>query len=204
MSRRIFALILAAGQSRRMGRPKQLLPYRDGTIIEAVLDAVLESSVDGLCVVANHQVREFLGEDLPERFIIARNDNPESEMIGSVQIGVRAIHKEFEAIDDDGVMILPADQPQISGGVITSCAEAWRLPRKSPPGILIASYRDRRGHPAIFSMTMLKEIEDWPASRGLNELAHEHPDMVRELPITTAAMPIDVNTPEDYDRLQDI
>ena len=53
-------------------------------------------------------------------------------------------------------------------------------------------------------MTMLKEIEDWPASRGLNELAHEHPDMVRELPITTAAMPIDVNTPEDYDRLQDI
>lgn len=185
-----------------MGRPKQLLPYRDGTIIEAVLDAVLESSVDGLCVVANHQVREFLGDDLPERFIIARNDNPESEMIGSVQIGVSAIREEFEAIDDDGVMILPADQPQVSGGVITSCAEAWRLPRKGAPGILIATYRGRRGHPAIFSMDVLKEIESWPPSRGLNELAYGHADMVREFPITTAAMPIDVNTPDDYDRLQ--
>lgn len=202
MSRRVFALILAAGQARRMGRPKQLLPYRDGTIIEAVLDAVLESSVDGLCVVANHQVREFLGDDLPERFIIARNDNPESEMIGSVQIGVSAIREEFEAIDDDGVMILPADQPQVSGGVITSCAEAWRLPRKGAPGILIATYRGRRGHPAIFSMDVLKEIESWPPSRGLNELAYGHADMVREFPITTAAMPIDVNTPDDYDRLQ--
>jgi molybdenum cofactor cytidylyltransferase len=203
MSRRVFALVLAAGQSRRMGRPKQLLPYRDGTIIEAVLDAVLESSVDGLCVVANHDVNEFLGDDLPERFVIARNNNPKSEMLESVQIGAHTIRQEFEAADDDGVMVLLADQPQVSGGLITTCAEAWRLPRKSPPGILIATYRGRRGHPTIFTLSVLKEIDDWPATRKLNELARLHADAVRELPITTAPMPLDINTPEDYERLQD-
>ncbi len=203
MSRRVFALVLAAGQSRRMGRPKQLLPYRDGTIIEAVLDAVLESSVDGLCVVANHEVHEFLGDDLPERCVIARNNNPQSEMLESVQIGAQTIRQEFEAADDDGVMVLLADQPQVSGGLITSCAEAWRLPRKSPPGILIATYRGRRGHPTVFTIGVLNEIDDWPATRKLSELARLHADAVRELPITTAPMPLDVNTPEDYERLQD-
>lgn len=201
MSRRVFALVLAAGQGRRMGRIKQLLPYRDGTILEAVIDAVLESTVDGVCVVANHAVRDFLGDDLPERFIVARNDAAESEMIASIQVGVKAIRDQFEAQDDDGIMILLADQPQITGGIITTCAEAWKLPRKTPPPILIATYRGRRGHPAIFSAALMWEVETWTTDRRLNELARRSPESVRELPITTSPMPIDVNTPEDYERL---
>lgn len=201
MSRRVFALILAAGQGRRMGRMKQLLPYRDGTILEAVIDAVLESTLDGVCVVANLAVRDFLGDDLPERFIIARNDATESEMIESVQIGMKAIREQFEAQDEDGIMVLLADQPQVTGGIITTCAEAWRLPRKAPPPILIATYRGRRGHPAIFSAALMWEVETWTSDRKLNELAQRSPESVRELSITTAPMPIDVNTPEDYDRL---
>ncbi len=203
MSRRVIALVLAAGQSRRMGRLKQLMPYRDGTILEAVLDAVLDSTVDGLCVVANHQVREFVGDDLPERFIVAANDKPESEMIESVQIGVRTIREEFETDDDDGVMVLLADQPQITGGIITTAAEDWRLPRKSPPDILIATYAGHRGHPAIFSMRILFDADSWAPNRQLNELARKHPDRVHELPIIAVPIPLDVNTPEDYDRLRE-
>lgn len=202
MSRRVIALVLAAGHSRRMGRLKQLLPYRDGTILEAVLDAVLESSVDGLCVVANLQVREFLGDDLPDRFIVAANDKPESEMLESLKIGIRAIQEEFETDDDDGVMVLLADQPQVTGGIITTVAEDWRLPRKKPPGILIATYAGRRGHPAIFSMEMLREIDPWGHDRRLSELADLHPDRVHELPLIAAAPLLDVNTPDDYDRLR--
>lgn len=203
MPSRVFALVLAAGQSRRMGRLKQLLPYRDGTMLESVLDAVLESSVDGLCVVANIQVREFLGNDLPERCIVAVNADPDSEMIESVRIGVAAIRAEFDPVDDDGVMILLADQPQVSGGVITTLAETWRMPRKKPPSIWIATYSGRRGHPAIYASGILREIESWPAGRRLSELCAVHPHAVRELPITTAPMPLDVNTPEDYDRLRE-
>jgi len=200
--RRVFALVLAAGQSRRMGRLKQLLPFRDRTFVDAVVEAVLESSVDGVCVVANGQVRDFLGDELPERFIVAINDRADSEMIESVQIGVDAIRRQFGASGEDGVMVLLCDQPQITGGVITTCAEAWRLPRKNSRGILIATYKGRRGHPAIFATSLLGEIESWDAERRLNELAALHPEAVGELPITTAPMPIDVNTPQDYDRLK--
>lgn len=200
MSRRVVALILAAGQSRRMGRTKQLLAFRNSTIIESVIEAVLESSVDGVVIVANKQVRDFLGNDLPERFFVTVNDAEQSEMIESVQIGLQCIHDNFDLAEDDGILILLGDQPQMTGGIITTCAEAWRLPRKTQPGILIATYNRRRGHPTIFASSILDEVEGWPATQTLNELARAHPEAVRELPITSP-MPVDVNTPEDYDRL---
>jgi molybdenum cofactor cytidylyltransferase len=199
--RRVFALVPAAGLSRRMGKPKQLLHYRDGTILEAVINSVLESTVDGLGIVASPTVRDFLGSDLPERCFVAVNADGDSEMIQSIQIGVREMRSVFEPCDDDGIMILPGDQPQISGGVITTCAEAYRLPRR-PPDMLIAAYAGRRGHPAIYSFSSLREVESWGPQKGLNELARRYPERVRELPIVTTPMPIDVNTPEDYDRLR--
>lgn len=200
MSRRIFALLLAAGQSRRMGQPKQLLPYRDGTMLEAVLESVLASSADGLVVVANPQIAEFLGDALPERCFVALNSDAESEMLDSVKIGAARIEVEFKPQAEDGVLVVLADQPQVSAGVITTCVEAYRLPKRHP-GILIASYRGRRGHPSIFAIGLLREIQDWNSDRKLSDLTHEHPEAVRELPITIAPMPLDVNTPEEYDRL---
>jgi molybdenum cofactor cytidylyltransferase len=200
MSRRIFALLLAAGQSRRMGQPKQLMAYKDGTMLEAVIEAVLASSVDGFVVVANPPVTEFLGDGLPERCFVALNNDPDSEMLDSVKIGAARIEVEFRPDPQDGVLVLLADQPQVSAGVITTCVEAYRLP-KHPPGILIASYRGRRGHPSVFSVGLLREVQEWDSGRKLSDLSNAYPEAVRELPITIAPMPIDVNTPDDYQRL---
>lgn len=186
-----------------MGRLKQLMPYNDATLVDAVLEAVMDSSVDGLVIVANSSVAEHLAGRLPEAGCeLVRNDEPSSDMLASVQIGLRSLVTSAELRPSDGVLVVLADQPQITGGVITSCVEAFRLP-KHPPGILIATYKGRRGHPAIFRMDVLSQIGDWTPQRRLNELAALHPDQVRELPITTAPMPIDVNTPNDYLRLRD-
>lgn len=200
MSRRIFALLLAAGQSRRMGRPKQLMPYQGETMIETIVESVLASSVDGFVVVANPKVAEFMGDALPERCFVAINDDAGSPMLDSVKIGEAKIEVEFKPQAEDGVLVLLADQPQVSAGIITTCAEAYRLP-KHHPGILIATYRGRRGHPSIFSVGLLREIQSWDSDRKLSDLSREHPDAARELAITTAPMPLDVNTPEDYERL---
>ncbi|MFH1418920.1 MAG: nucleotidyltransferase family protein [Planctomycetota bacterium] len=197
----VYALLLAAGQSRRMGRPKQLLPYGESTILDAALDGILESTVDGLVIVANPEVERFLGGDLPERCHVAVNNDPDSEMLASVQLGLATIKDEFDPAPTDGIMVLLADQPQVTGGTITTCVETYRLP-KSPPGILIATYQGHRDHPTIFSWKLIREVADWPPDRKLNELAQQHADAVRELRITTGPLPIDVNTPEDYDRLR--
>lgn len=201
MSRRVFAIIPAAGRGRRMGKLKQLMPYRDGTMLDAVMDAVLESPIDGLVLVTNSKVSDRFVENPEEGLFLELNDDKGSEMIDSVRIGLRKLDREFELGPADGVMILPGDQPEIKGGVIATCAEAFRQPRAAP-GILIATYKGRRAHPAIFRADLLREIETWRGDRGLNELAKLHPEEVREIPITTAPMPIDVNTPEDYERLK--
>ncbi len=202
MSRSVHAMILAAGQSRRMGRPKHLLPYRDGSIIEAIIEAVLESSVDALVIVANPLVEEFLRGGLPEFCYTTINDDAESEMLRSVQIGLACIEKKADPRPDDGVLVLLGDQPEVSGGVITTIAEAYRLPR-NPPDILVPTYSGRRGHPTLFSIDALRQARNWGDDRKLSDLLEERPDGVRELPIVSGPMPIDVNTPEDYESLQD-
>ncbi len=199
--RRVFAIILAAGRSARMGRLKQLMPYGDSTMLDAVVDAVMESPIDGLVLVANPEVAPYYEEHLPDRCYLVINDKPDSEMIESVQLGLKRILRDCTPAPADGVMILLADQPQIRPGIIATCAESYRLPR-NPPGILIATYQSKRGHPAIFSVARIHEILDWGPQRRLNELAALHPADCRELPITTSPMPIDVNTPEDYERLR--
>lgn len=198
--RKIHAMILAAGQSSRMGEPKLMLPYGDGVILDAVIEAVLESTVDDLVIVGTPQIADWLDCELPEDCIVATNDDPESEMLASVQIGLCRVQAEFSASSADGVIVLLGDQPQVSGGTITTCAESFRLPR-NPPGILIATYRGRRGHPTIFQTGLLEEIKDWPDDRKLDDLTQAHPELVRELPITSGPMPLDVNTMEDYERL---
>lgn len=201
-TRRVFAIIPAAGQSRRMGRPKQLMPYGEGTILDAVMDAVLEAPIDAIVLVVNPSIAHLFTENADEDVLVALNDDPNTEMIDSVRIGLSQIRTDYAPTAGDGIMVLPGDQPEIRAGVIATCAESYRIPR-TPPGILVATYKGRRGHPAIFSYRLIREIERWPADRGLNELAKIHADEVRELPITSAPMPIDVNTPEDYDRLRD-
>jgi len=183
-----------------MGRSKQLLPLGEGTMLERVIAAVLESSVDGLALVVNPEIAAALRDALPDRCLVSINADPASEMIVSVQIGLREIIRAFEPEDSDGVLLLLGDQPQVTGGTITTCAETFRLPR-SPARILIATYRGRRGHPTVFSVGLLREILSWPPERKLSDLAREHPDETRELPILGAPPPIDVNTPADYLRL---
>lgn len=199
--RQVFAMILAAGQSTRMGRLKQLMPYGESTLLDVVVDAVMESPIDGLVLVAHPEVAPYFEEHLPDRCYLVVNEKPDSEMIESVQLGLRRLLRDCTPASADGVMILLADQPQIRPGIIATCAESYRLPR-NPPGILIATYQSRRGHPAIFSVARISEILNWGPQRRLNELAALYPDDCRELPITTSPMPIDVNTPEDYEILR--
>ncbi|MBX3395267.1 MAG: nucleotidyltransferase family protein [Phycisphaerae bacterium] len=201
MPRHIFAIIAAAGRGRRMGRLKQLMPYRDGTMMDAVIDAVMETPVEGLVLVTNELIVGRFVENPDEDLLIAVNSDPRSEMIDSVRIGLRRLREAFNPRATDGVMILPGDQPEIRSGVLTTCAEDFRRPRNAP-GILIATYRGRRAHPAIFRMNVIEEIESWESGHGLNELAKLHPELVRQSPIHSGPMPIDVNTPEDYERLR--
>jgi molybdenum cofactor cytidylyltransferase len=189
----LSAVILAAGESRRMGRPKQLLPFGEGTILERVVDTLTAAGVGEVIVVLGHladRVRVVLGQ---RHVKIAVNDSYREGMLSSVQCGVRAIGGQ-----QDAVLFALGDQPHIESQVVR---EVMRAYRSGDAGIVIPRYGGTKGHPIIINLPRYREaILHLPAHVGLNALMQQHADDVRYIDVTTEDIIRDIDVPEDYTR----
>lgn len=192
MTRQIGAIILAAGESRRMGRPKQLLPWGEQTVIEAVVAAARASLASEVVVVLGHEaerVREAIGPGASDvRFV----ENPlyREGMLSSVRAGVRALSEHCEAF-----LLFLGDQPMASPAVARALIGAYE-----PGGILVPTCGGRRGHPVLFCLSYREEIMRLDDAVGLRQLSWRHPQAVREIPVEAGSIHIDLDTPEDYAR----
>ena len=113
----LSAVVLAAGESRRMGKPKQLLPFGDGTILERVVDTLLAAGVGEVIVVLGHladRIRLVLG-DRPVKIVI--NEDYREGMLSSVQCGVRAIGMDYLSIEQFGSATFPVHHVLLGAGV---------------------------------------------------------------------------------------
>jgi molybdenum cofactor cytidylyltransferase len=188
----IWALILAAGESKRMGQPKLLLRYREKTIIETVVEAVLASKV--------HQTLVVLGSGSPEirkkikRYpvLITFNARFRHGMLSSVLRGIEGLPADCEA-----AVVVLADQPAVRAAVIDALIEAFHREKK---GIVVPVYRKKRGHPFIISLKYREAIKRLDPGTGLRELLHRHPEDIHEVRISTASILGDIDTAEDYNR----
>jgi len=197
---RVWGLVPAAGMSRRMGRPKQLLPFGDSTIVGTVARTLLDTDLVGVVVVTR---TELIDEsDLPDdpRIILAINDDPNSEMIDSIRIGLATLAAAGVDIDPprdvDGVMVVPADMPTLAVGHCRACSSAFR---GDPSRIVIAACEGKRGHPMIFPFglhTVVVRLEG-----GLRSLADQYPERVCLVEIDDPGVTRDIDTPDDYGRL---
>ena len=186
----IGAIVLAAGESRRMGVPKLLLPYRGATMIEAVLEAVTASGVDRTVVVLG-SIRRAIREKV-RRFGVSVAVNPRFRegMLSSIQRGVSALPRRFQA-----ALVVLGDQPGISPAVIDSLVRAWREGRK---GIVVPMFSGRRGHPLLIDLKYRPRIGLLTAETGLRGLLAAHPDDVLAVDVPDSAILSDIDTPEDY------
>ena len=185
-----WAVILAAGSSRRMGSQKLLLPFGQNTIIGTVIDNVLNSSVDHVMVVlgANQEkIREAIG-NLPVQFCY--NKEHEQGMLSSVICGIRALPQEAVA-----ALIFLGDQPGIPPAVANSVIDAYM---EELIGIVIPVHNHRRGHPLLVDMKYRKEIEHLDLEEGLRALRHHFPDDVMEVEVEEPGILVDIDTREDY------
>jgi molybdenum cofactor cytidylyltransferase len=189
----LAGIVLAAGESRRMGQPKQLLPFGECTILERVVDTLLTAGVGEVIVVLGHlaeRVRTVLG-DRPVRAVI--NESYRQGMLSSVKCGVRAIGKEYDA-----VLIALGDQPHIEGTVVSQVMRAYRA---GSAGIVIPGYGDKKGHPIIINLQKYrKAILNLPEDTGLNALMQEHADDMRLIDVASEDIIRDIDVPEDYTR----
>ena len=196
---RLFAIVPAAGLSRRMGQPKLLLTLAGVPIIERLLLALDHPAITSCSVVvrAGDVALQSEVSRLGGSLVIPAIDPP--DMRASVSLALDAIQREFSPRDDDGWLLVPADHPVLDRGLIDAVLACWDADH---PTILVPRCGSRRGHPTLFRWSLAREVARIPADRGLNWLLREHAEEVTELPVETDAALTDLDTPEDYARLR--
>jgi len=188
----ISAIILAAGQSKRMGQAKQLLGIGGKALLQQVLDAVLDSDVDEVLLVLGHEAERIRNAmDVRGARVVVNRDYAQG-MITSIREGLKALDKRSEAF-----FIVLGDQPEIRPAVYNRLIREFRRIRPSP-GILLPAYQGEKGHPALFSIKYLAESFKITGDVGFREIIQRHPEEVFLVDVGTAAILADIDTPEDF------
>lgn len=187
---RISAILLAAGQSRRLGRPKQLLPFGAKTVIETCLDHLLASDADEVIVVLGYgyqQIRAQI-EYLPVTCIL--NPDYSQGMSSSVKAGVRAISGDAQA-----VVVALVNQPLVTADVINQLISAYL---QGGHRIIVPEFEGQGGHPILIDLVYRDEMLRIDPQIGLRQIIREHRDEIFKLPLETDAVVRYLRTWEDY------
>ena len=186
----IWAIILAAGESKRMKVPKMLLPFHGKTMIEKVVENVAGSEVFRTLVVVGAFRDEILGAISHTGVSSCYNENYRNGMLSSVKCGFRNLPAPYDA-----VVVFPGDQPFIEPDVINSLIEAYR---KTGKGIIIPVYRKKRGHPVLISSKYRDAVGSLDENEGLRSLSLMFKEDVSEVKTSSPGILKDFDTKEDY------
>jgi len=184
--------VLAAGESRRFGQPKLMLPYRGVPLLRRAVDAAAEGGCSDVVVVVGAEVTYApLLTGTGARVVV--NPSYKEGMSSSIRSGVEALPPECTA-----AVILLADQPRIDGGIIHTLLETYATSGKR---IVAARYGDVRGAPVLFDRALFLELLVLDGDHGARAVMEAYPNEVAEVVIPAEAA-VDVDRPEDVERFQ--
>ena len=195
---RIFAVIPAAGHSRRMGRPKLLIDLEGRTIICRLLDALQSGGVQDVFVLVRQSDQALQDELAGTGARVVRTEET-PDMKASVAALLAVIARDESPAAIDSWLLVPADHPLLEPGPVAALLAARR------PGeteILVPVHAGRRGHPTCFSWDLAEQVASIAPEKGINSLVRERSRLVREVPVETPAVLIDLDTPEDLERIR--
>lgn len=185
----LTGIVLGAGASRRLGRPKQTLPLGDTTVLGWALRNAEASSLERVVLVVGGAADEVLDGVTVGRAQVVRNDAFGTGCASSLLAGLDA------AGECDAVMLLLGDMPGVDPSVIDEVRAAWELDR---PWAAVTSYRGELGHPFVFAADAFPTLRGLHGDKAVWKLVDGRPDAVRPLPVDRR-LPGDVDTWEDYD-----
>jgi len=195
----ITAVILAAGLSTRMGRPKMILPWGETTVIGHVVATYIQAGIDEIVVVtgASHlEVEAAAREGSWEMVRTVYNPRyTEDDMLVSLRAGMAALGDEVDAM-----LVGLGDQPQLEAGVVRSLVELY-LTRGVP--LVVPSYHLRRGHPWLVHRSLWPILLSAPRGSTMRDFLHTCSQQITYLTLDTASIISDLDTPEDYARLSE-
>jgi CTP:molybdopterin cytidylyltransferase MocA len=182
-------LILAAGESSRMGSPKALLEFRGETFIDRLIRC-FSTHCSPVIVVLGHEPEVIrAGVRSPLQAVFVLNTNYQRGQFSSMQCGLRAV-----TADAEGVVFAPVDHPNV---------EAETLAKLIASGALIAipQYLGRHGHPVLFSRRLIPEFLALTPDSQARAVTHRHASEIRYVDVADAGILDDIDDPEAYHRL---
>ena len=183
----VTGLVLGAGGSTRLGRAKQLLPYRDGTLLGHVLGVARACRFDQIVVALGGAADEVRASvDLAGADVVV-NHAYGTGCSSSIAAALEAVDRRCETL-----VLMLGDQPGVSAATVA----ALRAGRDDAP-LAVCRYADGRGHPIAFARGVFDELRDLHGDKGVWRLLDRRATEVIEVPIA-GPIPLDVDTPEDY------
>ncbi len=189
----VSAILLAAGESTRMGQNKALLPWQGKTLLEYHLDQLRQTTVVKPIVVLGFEADKLRALiEKAARVSVTINPDYPSGRCSSIKAGMRMLPSRSEA-----VMILAIDQPR-SYHLLQEMIERHRSDGNL---ITVPVYEGRRGHPPIFSRSLFPELlEISEETMGLRHIMRSHQEQVAELVTSSPIALVDLNSPGEYER----
>ena len=190
---KISAIILSAGSSRRMGRPKALLTIGNKSFLQHIIDTVESVGIKDVVIVLGFEW-QTIRETLPSfSGTIIVNKAWEQGQLSSIIAGLNKINQK----ECDGVLICPVDHPMSSASLIKSLIAGLNDSKKK---IIIPTHNGRRGHPIIISSELFPEIKNASLVVGLREVVRAHENDIELVSTEEEGILINIDTQEDYQR----
>jgi molybdenum cofactor cytidylyltransferase len=189
----ITPIILAAGDSTRMGYPKALLPFGHGTFLTRILETIQRIGMADPTIIlgkAAAAIRPCI-QDSPASILI--NPDPNRGQLSSIRLGLSSVHPGAF-----GAMIWPVDQPAISEDLVRGLVQLFI---ESEPLIAFPRFGQKRGHPVIFHRALFQEFMETPLEEGPKNILSRHARETAEIMTNEPGVAEDIDTPAEYEAL---
>ncbi len=191
----VAAIVLAAGESSRMGTPKALLRIGGKTFIRHIIDVLASSEVEKIVVVLGANAEEIKRELAGLDVIVADNQNYTAGQLSSVLKGIETV----EPFSPDGILVQPVDNPMVNtevvNALVTKFSEGSRL-------IVLPTFKGKRGHPVLFSAKLFGELKNALPDVGARSVVWSRAAETVEVETKDEGVICNIDTREDYENLQ--
>lgn len=187
-------IILAAGESTRLGRPKQTLQYKDQSLLKHTIKAAVDSAIGPVIVVLGSDEKKIYAHIENEPVSIVLNNDFHEGIASSIKAGIShllEVHKDF-----DSAILMVCDQPFVDAALLKDLVEAKKITKKP---IIACSYKNTVGVPSLFDKRFFPDLLSLTGEEGGKKVLLQHEDEVATVPFPAGE--IDIDTSADYEAL---
>jgi molybdenum cofactor cytidylyltransferase len=190
----IAGLILAAGESSRMGRDKALLTYRGRTFLETIVGTLREAGIGRVVVVLGHHAEEIRNTVRLDDIEVVVNFEYQRGQTSSLQAGLGALASE----EPEAIVLCLVDHPAVSAATVQKLLESFQ---QFHAPVVIPTDQGRRGHPLVISCALFPELLSLSPAEGANTIIRKYRNATQFLEVGDPGIALDVDGPETYRRL---